>query len=87
MQNKNLRECERWLADPPPLGMSMLTDSMFFFFKASLKGLQQKHLIGSAVAGFNHARTITYASANGLDTRQDDYNNGICFPGVNIPVR
>ena len=28
---KNLRRCERWLADPPPLGMSMLTDSTFFW--------------------------------------------------------
>jgi hypothetical protein len=53
------------------------------------KGLQRHHLIGLAVGGFNHARTITYASAKGLDTRQDDYNKGICFPGslVNNPVR
>ena len=29
------------------------------------------------------------ASATGLDTRQDDYNKGICSPGssVNNPVR
>ena len=29
---KNLKRCERWLADPPPLGISKLTDSMFFFY-------------------------------------------------------
>ena len=42
-----------------------------------------------AVAGFNHARTITKTFAKGLDTRQDDYNKGICSPGslVNNPVR
>ena len=53
------------------------------------KGLQRQQLIGSAVAGFNHARTITKASAMGLDTRQDAYNKGMCSPGslVNIPVR
>ena len=53
------------------------------------KGLEIRRLIGSAVAGFNHARTITKASAKGLDTRQDDYNKGICFPEslVNNPVR
>ena len=53
------------------------------------KGLQRQHLIGSAVAGFNHARTITKASATDLDARQDDYNKGICSPGslVNNPVR
>ena len=37
--------------------------------------------MGSAVAGFNDARTITKASAMGLDTRHDDYNKGICSPG------
>ena len=53
------------------------------------KGLQRQRLIGSAVAGFNNARTITNASATGLDTRQDDYNKGIYSPGslVNNPVR
>jgi hypothetical protein len=35
-------------------------------------GLESQRLIGSAVAGFNHARTITPASAKGLDARQDD---------------
>ena len=31
-RRKNLKGCERWLpAYPPPLGMSMLTDSMVFF--------------------------------------------------------
>ena len=54
-----------------------------------VKGLQRQRLIGSAVAGFNNARTITKASATGLDTSQDDYNKGICSPGslVNNPVR
>ena len=53
------------------------------------KGLERQRLIGSAVAGFNLARTITKASAMGLDTGQDDYNKGICSPGslVNNPVR
>ena len=53
------------------------------------KGLQRQCLLGSAVAGFNHARTITKASATDLDARQDDYNKGICSPGslVNNPVR
>ena len=55
----------------------------------SIKGLERQRLIGSAVAGFNHARTITNASAKGLDARQDDYNKGICSPGslANNPVR
>ena len=54
-----------------------------------IKGREIQCLIGSAVAGFKHARTITKASAKGLDTRQDDYNKGICSPGslVNNPVR
>ena len=39
-----------------------------------VKGLERQRLIGSAVAGFNHARTITKASTKGLDTRQDDHN-------------
>ena len=53
------------------------------------KGLQRQRFIGSAVAGFNDARTITKASAAGLDTRTDDYNKGICSPRslVNNPVR
>ena len=53
------------------------------------KGLQRQRLIGSAVAGFNHARTITKASATGLDERQDDNNKGICSTGslVNNPVK
>ena len=45
------------------------------------KGLQRQRLIGSAVTGLNHARTITKASVMGLDGRQDDYNKGICSPG------
>ena len=57
--------------------------------QASTKGLERQRLIGLAVAGFNHAQTITNASAKGLDARQDDYNKGICSPGslVNNPVR
>ena len=52
-------------------------------------GLQRQCLIGSAVAGLNHARTITRASATGLDERQDDYTKRICSPGslFNNPVR
>ena len=42
-----------------------------------LKGLQRQHLIGSAVAGFNHTKKITKASATDLHARQDDYNKGI----------
>ena len=42
--------------------------------KSYIKGLQRQRLIGSAVAGFIYARTITKASATGLDTGQDDYN-------------
>ena len=41
------------------------------------KGLQRRGLIGSAVAGFNHAKTITKAAATDLHARQDDFNNGI----------
>ena len=57
--------------------------------KRLVKGLERQRLKESAVAGFNHARTITMASAKGLDTQQDDYNRGICSPGslVNNPVR
>ena len=53
------------------------------------KGLERQRLIGSAVAGFTHARTITNAFAKGLDVRQDDYNKGICSPGslANNPGR
>ena len=53
------------------------------------KGLETQRLIGSAVAGFNLARTITKASATGLDAGQDYYKKGICSPGslVNNPVR
>ena len=58
-------------------------------FTLKCKRLQRQRLIGSAVAGFNNASTITKASATGLDTRQDDYNKGICSPEslVNNPVR
>jgi hypothetical protein len=34
-----------------------------------------------AVAGSHQPRTITKASATGLDGRQDDYNKEICSPG------
>ena len=53
------------------------------------KGLGRQRLIGSAVAEFNLARTITKPSAKGLDARQDDYDKGMCSPGslVNNPVR
>ena len=53
------------------------------------KGPESQDLIGSAVAGFNPAQTITTASVEGLDARQDDYNKGICSPGslFNNPVR
>ena len=53
------------------------------------KGLHRQCLIGSTVAGFNHARTITKAFATNLVARQDDYNKGLCSPGnlVNNPVR
>ena len=53
------------------------------------KGMPRQRLIGSAVAGFNDARTITKASAMGLDTRKDAYNKGMCSPEnlVNNPVR
>ena len=53
------------------------------------KGLQRQRLIGLAVAGVNIAWTITKASATSLDTRQDDYNKGICSAEslFNNPVR
>ena len=51
------------------------------YLRIHTKGLETPRLMGSAVVGFNHAKTITKASATGLDARQDDYNNGICSPG------
>ena len=53
------------------------------------KGLQRERLIGSAVAGLSHAKTITKASATDLHARQDDDNKGMCSPGrlVNNTVR
>ena len=55
---------------------------------SSTKGLQRQRLIGSDVARFNHARTITKGPDMGLDARKDDYNKGICSPGrlVNNPL-
>ena len=52
-------------------------------------GLERQRLIGSGLAGFNHARTKKNTSANGLDAKQDDFDKGICSPGslVNNPVR
>ena len=35
--------------------------------------------IGSA---FNHARTITKASAKKLDARKYNFNKGLCSPGI-----
>ena len=45
--------------------------------------------MGTAVAGFNHARTITKAFATGFDARQDNYNKVTCSPGslINNPLR
>ena len=53
------------------------------------KGLERQRLIGLAVAGFYHDRTITKASAHGLEARPDDYNKGICLSLSlsNNPVR
>ena len=46
-------------------------------------------ITGSAVAGFNHVRTITKASSKGLDSIQDDHNKGIFSPWslINNPYR
>ena len=62
---------------------------MGYIYVITFKGLQRQRLIGSAVAGFNHAKTITKASATDLHAQQDDYNKGIWCPGslVNNPVR
>ena len=65
---------------------SIISKSTSFLLKLDLhcnfpKGLQRQRLIESAVAGFNHARTITKASATGLDGRQDDNKKEICSPG------
>ena len=51
--------------------------------------MQRQRLIGSEVAGFNHAKKITKASATDLHARQEHYNKGIWSPGslVNNPVR
>ena len=56
--------------------------SFIYFLSLNLgisivKGLERQCLIGSAVAEFNHAKTITKASATELQARQDDYNKGI----------
>ena len=73
------------------MSVSFLLSVPLFALKKSYKpkGLQRQRLIGSAVAGFNQARTMTKASAKGLDGRHDDYNTGICFSRsfVNNPVR
>ena len=73
------------------MSVSCLLSVPLFAFKKSYKpkGLQRQCLIGSAVAGLNQARTITKASATGLDVRHDDYNTGICSFGsfVNDPFR
>ena len=71
------REIVTW---PPRRGWTLL---------GTYKGLQRQCLIGSAVAGFNHAKTLTKASATDLHARQDEYNKSIWSPGslVNNPVR
>ena len=46
------------------------------------EGLERQRLIGSEVAGFNYARTIT--KAKGLYTRQDDPNKGLFSPGIKV---
>ena len=73
------------------MSVSCLLSVPLFAFKKSYKpkGLQRQCLIGSAVAGLNQARTITKASATGLDVRHDDYNKGICpfWSFVNNPFR
>ena len=55
----------------------------------SQQELERQRLIGLAVSGFNHTRTMANASAKGLDARQDDYNKGMCSPKRlgNTPVR
>ena len=61
--------------------LSQFGDAPFFLPKGPFtKGLQRQRLIGSAVAGFINARTITKAFATDLDTRQDDNNKGIYSP-------
>ena len=81
----------RTLLNPQLLGNTKCDLIEFCNFKEStvLKGLEKQSLIGSAVAGFNHVRTITKASVKGLDARQDDYNKGIFSQWrlVNNPVR
>ena len=56
-------------------------DILMFFYRGKSggrsKGPQRQRLIGSAVAGFNHAKRITKASATDLHALQDDYNKGI----------
>ena len=69
--------------------MKKLKTQILTKLKKNTKGLQRQRLIGSAVAGFNHAKTITKASPTYLHARQDDYNKGMCSPKslVNNPVR
>ena len=61
------------LANPPNCFFFLI----FVYFWG--KGLERQRLIGSPVAGFNHARTITIDSATVLDTTQDDHNKGLCL--------
>ena len=70
------------------MSVSCLLSVPLFAFKKSYK-LQRQCLIGSAVAGLNQARTITKASATGLNVRHGDSNKGICPFGsfVNNPFR
>ena len=75
------------IVDRPKFRRHPLVAKAFSYIKHT--GLERQCLKGSAVAGFNHATTITKVSAKGLDTRQDDHSKGICSPGslVNNPVR
>ena len=53
-------------------GQSKNITSMSLGMGLFTKGLEIQRLIGSAVAGFNHARTIPKDSDKGLEARQDD---------------
>ena len=45
------------------------------------KGLERQRLIGLAETGFNHAYSISKASAPCVGARRDDFIRGICFHG------
>ena len=50
------------------LRLKLFTPKIVWLFTIC-KGLGRQRLIGLAVAGFNHAKTLTKASAKGLDAR------------------